>query len=316
MHTTGLARLRTFAHEAADQRNLAWTLTWLVLCIDALWVLLAGWSVSGRGVAAIAWAVAVFFAPLAIGRYRRDLRIQTTVRAAALLIVFQAAGATLSYLVISTNAPLFDAPLAAWDSALGFDWLAMHTWVQSQPWARLTLRVAYHSGILQLAFVILFLGFTGRTERLQEFMRLFILTTLVTIVVSGILPAGGTWKHYASAGPFDVSFLSHFELLRDGSMHDIPLTLKMQGLISFPSLHAAMALQFIHAVRGTRLLPGFVVLDAAMLVSTPVTGGHYVVDVLAGAALVFGLIALDRRRSAGPRAAETTVAPGVGAMQP
>ena len=68
-----------------------------------------------------------------------------------------------------------------------------------------------------------------------------------------------------------------------------------------------MALLLAYAMRATVLLPVFVVLNAAMLASTPVDGGHYLVDVLAGAALAIGLIALERSRGAVPRAASSTV---------
>jgi len=275
---------------------MAWTLTWIVLCIDAIWLLLAGWSVSGRGVAVIVLAVAAFRAPLMISRYGNDPRIRTTAGAAALLIMFMAGAATLSYLVVSTNAPLVDAQLAAWDRALGFDWLAMSSWLQNHRPVQTVLRFAYHSGLIQLVLVVLFLGFSNRPERLEEFMRLFIVGTLLTILLSGVLPAAGTWKYHAPAGSFDLSSLSHFELLRDGRMRDIPLR-EMQGLIAIPSLHTVMAVLFVYVMRGTRLVVPVFVVNVAMLVSTPVDGGHYVVDVLAGAALAIGLIALERRRS-------------------
>lgn len=303
MHSTRTPRFLLDALQAAGRQNLAWTLTWSVLFLDAVCLLLTEWSVPWRGVAVISVAGAAFLAPLAIGRYRRDLRLYTTLRAAALLIVFQAAGATLSYMVVGTNATLVDATLAAWDRALGFDWLALQEWVQSHPTAQTTFRLAYQSGMAQLLFVLLFLGFGARSERLDQFMRLFIVATLLTIVVSGFFPAVGTWKYYALADKFDLSTLSHFELLRDGRMRDIPLAGQMQGLISTPSLHATMAVLLVHAMRGTRLLPVFIVLNIAMLVSTPVDGSHYLVDVLAGIALAVGLIALEPRRSGSPRSA-------------
>ncbi|WP_244095796.1 phosphatase PAP2 family protein [Rhodoferax ferrireducens] len=295
--------------KTAGRLGFAWTLTWIVISIDVLWLLLAGWSVSGRGIAVLTLAIMVFRAPLAIGRYRSDLRIRVTARAAVLLIVFMASAATLSYLVTSTNAPLVDAPLAAWDRALGFDWLALHGWLQSHPPAQTTLHIAYQSGLIQLAFVILFLGFSARPAQLDEFMRLFIVATVLTILMSGPFPAAGAWKHHALAGPFDLSSLSHFELLRDGRMRDIPLR-DMQGLISIPSLHTVMAVLLVYAMRGTGiLLSVFIVVNVAMLVSIPVDGGHYLVDVIAGAAMAFGLIALERRQSTRPHAVANTTLP-------
>jgi membrane-associated phospholipid phosphatase len=50
----------------------------------------------------------------------------------------------------------------------------------------------------------------------------------------------------------------------------------------------------VYAMRGTLVHPLFAVLNAAMLASTPIEGGHYLVDVVAGVALALGLIALDR----------------------
>lgn len=309
MQSTRTARVHLPAIKVAGQLGVAWTLTWIVLSIDVLWLLLAGWSVSGRGIAVLALAVMVFRAPLAIGRYSSDLRICATARAAVLLIVFMAAAGTLSYLVTSTNAPLVDAPLAAWDRALGFDWLALHGWLQSHPPAQTTLRLAYQSGLLQLAFVILFLGFSARPAQLDEFMRLFIVATVLTILMSGPFPAAGAWKHHVLAGPFDLSSLSHFELLRDGRMRDIPLR-DMQGLIAIPSLHTVMAVLLVYAMRGTGiLLPVFIVVNVAMLVSTPVDGGHYLVDVIAGVAMALGLIALERRQSTRPHAVASTTLP-------
>ncbi|ABD68534.1 putative membrane protein [Rhodoferax ferrireducens T118] len=309
MQSTRTARIHLPVIKTAGRLGFAWTLTWIVISIDVLWLLLAGWSVSGRGIAVLTLAIMVFRAPLAIGRYRSDLRIRVTARAAVLLIVFMASAATLSYLVTSTNAPLVDAPLAAWDRALGFDWLALHGWLQSHPPAQTTLHIAYQSGLIQLAFVILFLGFSARPAQLDEFMRLFIVATVLTILMSGPFPAAGAWKHHALAGPFDLSSLSHFELLRDGRMRDIPLR-DMQGLISIPSLHTVMAVLLVYAMRGTGiLLSVFIVVNVAMLVSIPVDGGHYLVDVIAGAAMAFGLIALERRQSTRPHAVANTTLP-------
>ena len=169
--------------------------------------------------------------------------------------------------------------------------------------SKAALRIAYDSGMPQLVFVVVFLGCSGRPARLDEFMRLFIAATLLTILVSGPFPASGPWKYYSVPAHVDVSALSHFEPLRDGSVRHIPLG-DMQGLISIPSLHTAMAILFIYALRGCGLLfPLFAALNIGMIASTPIEGGHYFVDVLAGAALAVGLIVLSRRRNSASRSA-------------
>lgn len=282
--------------EGAARSHIAWFLTSIVLGIDLCWLLLGGWSVPLRGLVPIAAVVVGGLALLSIGRYRRDPRIRTTVLAALLLIVFTAAAGTLSYLVVSTDAQLVDARLAVWDSALGFDWLALSAWLQLHPVTAAILRLAYFSGLLQMAAVVMVLGFTARRDTLDEFLRVFIAATLVTIVLSGAFPAAGTWKHYGMTTGYDLASLSHFELLRNGQMRVIPLD-SMQGLISIPSMHSAMAVLLVYAVREVRWLwPPLAALNVAMLLATPVDGSHYLVDVLAGIVLAAVLVALDRRR--------------------
>lgn len=281
-----------------ERLPVAWWLTLVVVVADGMWILAAGWHVDRHGSAAALIGLLAFMVPLAVPRYRCDLRANATCSNAALLVAFQAAGAMLSYLVTSTGAPLVDGSLAAWDRALGFDWIACWRWFEAHPGIRAALKHAYYSGLVQLMAVVLVLGMTGRAAQLAEFMRLFILATLVTIAFSGLWPAAGAWKHYAVGTAFDLASISHFEPLRSGVLREISLG-AAQGLISFPSLHAAMAVLLAHSMRRTRLFPVFAVLNAAMLVSTPIEGGHYLVDVLAGVALAGMLIVLAGHR---PRA--------------
>jgi hypothetical protein len=316
MQNTASTPLLPARLKATGRLGIACAITSVVLCVDVVWLVLGGWSISGRGLVVLALGVGACLAPLSIGRYRRDPRIATTTPFCALLLIFQAGAATLSYLVVSTNAALVDAPLDAWDRTLGFDWLALQAWLQAHTVTQALLRVAYASGLLQLVFVVVYLGLTGRRERLEEFMLLFIAATLLTIVVSGVFPAAGAWKFYAVAGSFDLSSLSHFEPLRNGGLRDIALD-RMQGLISIPSLHSAMAVLLVYAVRGTRFVaPVFVGIDLAMLASTPIDGGHYLVDVLAGVVLALALVAFGRRRAAARAQDALQIAPiaNLGAM--
>jgi membrane-associated phospholipid phosphatase len=60
------------------------------------------------------------------------------------------------------------------------------------------------------------------------------------------------------------------------------MVLDTTGIISFPSLHASAALLAIYLVRGLKLIYPVTVLNLLMLAGTPVFGGHFFVDVLAG----------------------------------
>ena len=80
---------------------------------------------------------------------------------------------------------------------------------------------------------------------------------------------------------------------------------------------AAMAVLLVHAVRrATWVLPVFAGLNLAMLASTPIDGGHYLVDVLAGGLLALVLIWLSRQRVTRPvAAAHAASVTGFGALR-
>jgi len=272
---------------------VAWSVTGVIAVVDAAWMAAGTWQFAFAGLAHLGFATLAMLAPLAFARYRNDPRIVGTVCAGALLLSFTGAGAVLSYLVVSTGAPLVDPPLAAWDRALGFDWLALWRWMTAHPVTHAALRVAYHSGLVQIACVVLLLGFGNRRARLDGFVVSYMAAALICIAVSAPFPAAGPWAHYSLASLVDVSSLSHFEPLRDGRLRSIDLA-TMQGLVSIPSMHAATAVLIIHAARGTRWFAAAALLNAAMLAATPIEGGHYLVDVIAGAAVAGVLMALQR----------------------
>jgi membrane-associated phospholipid phosphatase len=75
---------------------------------------------------------------------------------------------------------------------------------------------------------------------------------------------------------------------------------KMEGLVTFPSFHTVLAIITAYAFRGFRLLAlPALVLNGAVIVSTLPEGGHYLVDVLAGALIAAAGIALVRWERSG-----------------
>lgn len=275
--------------------NVSWVILSAAVCIAAAGLPLTGHSISTESVDLSTLALLGLVAPLSLSRYRKDPRVSRTITGAALLLVFSAAGTVLSYLVVATNAPLVDETLARWDRAIGFNWMAFSAWLHQRPWIMISLDFAYASGLPQLIIVVIFLGISGRHTQLDEFLRLYFLAALVVIAFSGPFPAEGPWKYYGvDASTFDLASQSHFELLRHGQMSAIPIGRATQGLVSMPSLHAATAILLMYAMRRTAPFPLFVSLNLVMLVSTPVCGSHYLVDVIAGVALAITLILADR----------------------
>jgi membrane-associated phospholipid phosphatase len=66
---------------------------------------------------------------------------------------------------------------------------------------------------------------------------------------------------------------------------------QLQGLISFPSYHTVLAVLLTYAHRRSRLLVPIALVNGIMLFSIPSYGGHYLIDIFAGA--VVALLAIS-----------------------
>ena len=171
--------------------------------------------------------------------------------------------------------------------------MALLGWMNAHPALHSIFALAYGSFAPQTIVALMALAMTGHSHRIRQFMLTFILTALVTIAVSAFLPAQGAWAHYAVT-PADHSaiapvtrelHLAIFHGLRSGSFH-LLTGINSEGIITFPSLHAAVALIFILTLWPVPVLRWVaLVVNVLMIISTPIDGGHYFVDVFAGLGL-------------------------------
>jgi membrane-associated phospholipid phosphatase len=209
------------------------------------------------------------------------------------IITFAMTGAPLSYIAASAALPLWDTTFAAWDRHLGFDWLALLAVMNAHPALHVIFAFAYSSFALQTTVVAVVLAASGHSLRLRVFIMSFVLTTLVIIAISTILPAQGAWGHlhlsaqdYPAITPVTQSLhLPVFHGLRDGTLRRL-VGDGAEGIITFPSLHTALGVLFIFAswpVRNLRWIAAL--LNIVMIAATPIDGGHYFSDVIAGAAI-------------------------------
>jgi membrane-associated phospholipid phosphatase len=123
----------------------------------------------------------------------------------------------------------------------------------------------------------------------------------------------GAWPYYgltAADSPHVTPAVSTswpvFYGLRDGSFRMLVAT-GSEGIISFPSLHAALAVILVIALWPIPILGwATLTLNALMLAATPIEGSHYLSDVLAGIAVAIVSFAAARRIAAsiGQRAAQ------------
>jgi membrane-associated phospholipid phosphatase len=234
-------------------------------------------------------------------RWRPDPRLASGCLSTAQVIAFAAVGAPLSYLAASANLPLLDHAYDSIDRALGLDWKALLDVMNAWPTLFDGLRPIYLSLTLQMTTAVLCLAFTGRFVWLRMFVLAFIMAALITIAASAVLPAVGVWPYYgltAADSPHVLPAVSTswpvFHGLRDGSFRAL-VAVGSEGIITFPSLHAALAVILIVALWPIPRLRWLILaLNVLMLAATPIDGSHYFIDVIAGIAVaaVAVLIAL------------------------
>ena len=299
--------------EAVASRRLD-GLIWAMVALVAAIVLIAP-AVSSFH---IVWRA--FIAPaatcsllLAVGwfyrHWRRDPRLASGAICTAQVIAFAAVGAPLSYLAASTSLPLYDHALDSIDRALGLDWKGLLAWMNASPAIYDVLRPIYLSLTLQMTTVVLCLAFTGRLIWLRVYTLAFFLAALISIAISAVLPAAGVWPYYALTAvdsPHILPAVSTswpvFDGLRDGTFRSL-VAVGSEGIITFPSLHAALAVIVIAALWPVAILRWVALaLNTVMLIATPIDGSHYFLDVIAGVVLAaLCLVAASRIAQAAKR---------------
>ncbi len=125
---------------------------------------------------------------------------------------------------------------------------------------------------------------------------------LLCILIGAVLPAMGMYEYYhidpalypninPSASLIHVRVLSELR-----SQPLATLVFPSIGVVMFPSFHASMAVFLAYAAWPfTRLRLVLVPIDAMMAMSTPIEGGHYMIDAVAGIAITALCIVLAEK---------------------
>ena len=264
--------------------RVRWFIILALAAADAAGLRLTGMHLEPSGVLKLGAALAAFSAlALVYTRWRPRERLVDLAQTAAQLMAFFAAIGTASYLVTASALPLVDDALAAADRVTGFDWLHWFIWVHERRIVALVLKLAYVSATPQLALIPIYLALSGQAERNSRLIWELMLSLALIVPLSALFPAASAWVHYAVTDLIPAVHMPDFTALRSGTMREIDLS-RMEGLITFPSFHTTLAVLFVAALRKHRLalVIGGVV-NGLMLLSIPSEGGHYLVDVIAGA---------------------------------
>ncbi len=201
---------------------------------------------------------------------------------------------TLMYAVAAIGRPFVDESLIAFDAACGVYLPAIFAWSGRHPTMARLLAAAYDTMLLQTAAVIAVLGFANQLRELQGFVRQFMLSSLLVMVVFALWPAAGPiWAFGYDAHPAHGRYLDHLFALRSGARTLISWR-DAEGMVTVPSFHTTWAILLAFALRRYRwLFVPSVVLNLAVIVSTLTIGSHYFADVVAGIAVAAAAIAVS-----------------------
>ena len=229
---------------------------------------------------------------------KRDPFVIFTLGSTGQMLLIPAVMTPLTYIAASADLPLQDSTLNALDQALHLDWLAYYNFVY-QHHALLEAAVWSYGLIGCPIFgVPIVLGWTKRYCRLQTFILAFAAALVATTTISIFVPAIGTYKalhvhpdpNVFTPGGY-LAQLHDLPLVRNGALHEMSFR-ALAGLITFPSFHAASAVLYLWALWPVRWIgPIAAVANIMMVLSAPVIGGHYFVDILAGVAIAAAAIA-------------------------
>jgi membrane-associated phospholipid phosphatase len=253
----------------------------------------------------------------AVARNRRDPQIVFVLGGTAQIVLITLLMAPFTYIAAAADFPMQDAALLAIDKTFGLDWLAYVKYVNARPLLASWLDFGYTMIKWPLFIIPVALAAARDYRRLEECILAFALALVVTTAISTAVPAIGVFQQLGVAvtdfpNLSPEAYLGQLQDLppvRDGSYRVLDLG-DLSGIITFPSFHAASAVLYGWALWGAKWMrPIAIVANVAMLAATPITGGHYFVDVVAGMAVGALAIIVAKAISARLEPADTQSVP-------
>jgi membrane-associated phospholipid phosphatase len=233
-------------------------------------------------------------------RRMTEISRDVTIMMAGLMLVCLNAIA-LTFYAAAAQMPPADAMLVQLDTLLGFDWRATLMWFDAHPEIASTMEFFYTSSAWQLPLMALFFIVFRRMDRLREVTVIYAVCLLIVIAFAALFPAIGPFHYIGISQEFrdnlssaaGIYHLETMQLIKSGQLPIFTLE-HATGLVTFPSFHTVLAIVTIYAFRGIRVLfwPSLF-LNIGVIVSTIPEGGHYLIDLVGGAAiclLVFSLL--------------------------
>jgi hypothetical protein len=272
----------------AKLQRILFVLAGGLIAVDLVWGFAGGFAVDVSAYTRIALlSLALVGGGIFYSTRRNEPRLAAMLFGASFLCAFSAAASLLNYFLLTFHGPRMDAALASADLWLGLDWVAMMTAMASYPAANMVLFYIYNSVLPQIALMVVLLGWLGNADKIYRFCIAVAVSALSCIAVWSLMPSFGAISVYPADGfahmtlALDSRYADELvRMLADGPGRITPSDTK--GLIGFPSYHAVLALLVVWYARSlSHLFWPLAAVNLAVLVATPIQGGHHFVDVLA-----------------------------------
>ncbi len=257
----------------------AWAAILVVVAVNWFWAERVGLTFTGFVVVGIAIALLAVIGWF-YGYTGRDRKLADLGQYCALWLAFPVAVNIYSYVIATLRLPLRDAEFARMDAALGFHWLVWLGLIGSHHLLQFVMGYAYNSIFLQVFASIVYFSLAGRSDRNRELLWTAMLAALITVSVSGFLPAYGPFT-----GGAMPAWSAVLETIRAGGVTNFKIA-EMEGIVAFPSFHTILGILLVYSHRPpARTFVPVAILNAIMLIAIPFAGHHYLIDVIAGAAV-------------------------------
>ncbi len=254
-------------------------------------------------------SILAVFSPYCSWRRMFALRNSVETLCCGLLLIIPSVIST--YLAIGVGMPMADDQLVAMDAKLPIDWRSFIAIVDAHGWIAHGLGYAYQSFALQLLGLPILLCVSGKPERGYRMVMAYAAICFLSSFISIWYPALGTYRMYGVAADslhninahFGYFFLEQFHAVRENSDFIFSLD-HAAGILTFPSVHAAVAALCAWAAWEIRLLRyPMLVLNVGMAISAVSHANHYFVDIIAGIVLAVACIAVVGVATRSPRLA-------------
>lgn len=275
------------------------SLVLLAIFLHAAQLRIDPWRPSNLAFGSAALAVLALRFGLPRTRWRHAVPVAHFSTYVGLFTLISVMGAAASYPVAALTHGYADERLQRIDVALGFDWLGWYRLVAAHPALQFLGTIAYRSIYVTPALLLWCFARAGQHDRAYHFMATFWLAAVLTLALFSLMPAVGPFSHLWH---HPIAYMPESELWQQGlipalrvhSVHVVDLG-QLRGIVSAPSFHTAAAVLYI--VAGWRIAAlrwPIVALNAAMLLSTPVEGTHYLIDMILGLLVALTALALVR----------------------